>query len=212
MPESLLPAILSEEDAKAIQELSKFGTASVELVHAFGSAVMGTLGTIPRRLVEKVFDSWVTPKQAENLIQIDNKRRAHLAARNVEDPQSISLDIGIPILEAASETSLEEIQDLWARLLASAQEVEKAPQIRLNYVETIRSLCPDDAAVFKALFDATGDELTRKWVASTLHFSHDRVEVSLECLVRLGCATASAAVGRYYPSAFGRELWRILSD
>jgi hypothetical protein len=77
-------------------------------------------------------------------------RRSITAERRdqrITDPEPPSLKLALPILAAAADESHEELQDLWARLLAAAMSPKKSKLIRLRFVEVLKKLDPPDALV-----------------------------------------------------------------
>jgi hypothetical protein len=67
-----------------------------------------------------------------------DKARKRLRDRKVETPKSASLSLTLPILEAAANESRDELQDLWARLLAAAADPARAPAFRLAFIEAVK--------------------------------------------------------------------------
>lgn len=55
--------------------------------------------------------------------------------------------IAIPLLGAAQSEPREEMQELWARLLANAMDPARAENVRPEFVEMLRKLQPIDAKI-----------------------------------------------------------------
>ncbi len=112
---------------------------------------------------------------------------------------------------AAADESREEIQDLWARLLAAAADPARSRSFRNAFIETIKKMVPLDAAVFQAAHAAggrVGDD-RRNSIAAELHIPRDPIDVSISNLENLGLMTATNPVVSVI-SAFGREFLRTL--
>jgi hypothetical protein len=55
-----------------------------------------------------------------------------------EPTEPPSLSLLLPILVAAAEESRDELQDLWARLLAAAADPSRARSFRIQFIETVK--------------------------------------------------------------------------
>jgi hypothetical protein len=74
------------------------------------------------------------------LEKIAEKAKAKNKARGVADTERVSLVIALPLLEAAAEESREELQDLWARLLAAAMDPGRSGQVRRVFIEIVKQM------------------------------------------------------------------------
>src|SRR6266567_4418792 len=79
------------------------------------------------------------------------RARERPEARGVKDPSPANLAVALPILHAAADESREELQELYARLLAAAMDPNRASQVRRSLVEFVRQLDPLDASVLQQL-------------------------------------------------------------
>jgi hypothetical protein len=81
-----------------------------------------------------------------------------LKARGVE-PEPPSLSIVLPILVAAADESRDELQDIWARLLAAAADPARAKSFRATFIDAAKRMDPIDAPVLQLAPDR--DTVTR---------------------------------------------------
>jgi hypothetical protein len=126
-------------------------------------------------------------------------------------PEAASLSIGLPILIAAADESREEIQDLWARLLAAAADPARSKSFRNAFIEVIKKMDPLDAAVLQVA-QAEGGRIDGgkvNSIAARLTLSNDQVGVSVENLEKLGILIRGPAMPPSI-SPFGREFLRML--
>jgi Abortive infection alpha len=198
---------ISDEQAKAIQE-------ALKTLRGLGGFLRETFGTIPEDLVGLLGGDRLKVLRAENLARILDKARDRLRARGVKALEPASLSITLPILTAAADESRDELQDIWACLLAAAADPARAKSFRLAFIETAKKLDPLDAAVLQSVSanDAgrvTGE--TQNKIAERLGASRDEVEVSINSLEKLNLIREVNAVTRAV-SAFGREFLRTVSD
>jgi len=205
---SLIP--ISDEQAKAIQE-------ALKTLQGFGGFLRETFGTVPQDVVGLLGGDWLKVRRAENLARILDKTQERLRARRVEAPEPASLSIGLPILSAAADESRDELQDIWARLLAAAADPARAKSFRLAFIEATKRLDPLDAAVLQGISAAAGGAVTpgmRNSLAGEVHASRDEIDVSIANLTKLELVY-SGRLGSADPAhitPFGREFLRAVSD
>jgi hypothetical protein len=207
-PTSLIP--ISDEQAKAIQE-------ALKNLRGFGAFLRDTFGTVPQDLVGLLGGDWLKVRRAENLARILEKARERLRARHLETLEPASLSIALPILVAAADESRDELQEIWARLLAAAADPGRAKPFRLAFIEATKKLDPLDAAVLQGIGAAPGGAATpgmRNSLAEQLHASRDEIDVSIANLTKLELVY-SGRLGSPDPAhimPFGREFLRAVSD
>ncbi len=154
---------------------------------------------------------WLRVRRAENLTRIVAKLSERLIARGIETTQPASPSIVQPMLIAAADESRDELQDIWARLLAAAADPARAKSFRLVFIEIAKKMDPLDVAALQLAHQSGGrftGELKIK-LAEQLKATRDEIEVSVGNLLnlRLVSHAADAPV-----SALGREFVRVISD
>jgi len=150
---SLVPILVTDEQAKAVQKLADLGTTVVEETSQLARYMGRVLGTSPEDVVGLVigdplhfvrtaiafkYDEWIT--------------RLH-RNRGVT-PEPVSPSLAIPLLRAAYDESRPELQDLWAQLIAAAMDPQRANRVRRSFIDTVQRLDPLDALVLKELYGA----------------------------------------------------------
>jgi Abortive infection alpha len=156
------------EQAKAAQEKWKAIQKGLELTErtgeflgkAFGPAVDAVGGLLGDQM-----RYW----RAKNLDRLAEKWRRHLEARGVDPATVRSLPFGeaYRVIEAVSVEEDDEVQDLWARLLASAMDPARQSGIKKVYIDLLRSFGPAEAAFIDLLW-FINEDLTRV----TYHEAH----------------------------------------
>jgi hypothetical protein len=199
---SVLP--ITEEQAKLGQEI-------VGALRGVGSFLKEALGSVPQDIIGYLGGDWLRIRRAENIAEMMNKAKKKLESWGVEDSQPASLTVAIPILQGAADESREEIQDLWARLLAAAMTPSRARYLRQGFAEVIKKMDPLDALI---LLEQGSEKTTAlDQTLKQLNVSSDQYVISLENLQELKiCLPSPADKTKYRLSPFGREFLRVIND
>jgi hypothetical protein len=126
----------------------------------------------------------------------------------IEPPAAVA----IPLLDAATLENREELQDLWASLLANLMDPAHCDLVRIEFVDTLKQLNPIDAKCLELLNTAVDStQNPRNHLSGLLSVDPGVVQVALENLAKLGCANAAgigANSGIFLVSAYGRQLFQ----
>jgi Abortive infection alpha len=204
---------IGDEQAKAVQEASKAIGEALKTLQGFGGFLRDMFGTVPEDVVALLGGNWLKVRRIENLARILGKARERLRARRVEAPEPASLSIALPILVAAADESRDELQDIWASLLAAAADPARAKAFRIAFIEAVKKMDPLDAAVLQSA-QAFGGDITgkvRNDLAQRLHASRDETDVSIANLEKLELVRPTNPPNAVV-SPFGREFLRAVSD
>lgn len=219
MANELIP--VSDEQAKAIQEVAKLGASGLETVREFAGFVAAVLGTPVSNIVGLLGLDWVYVKRAENLVRMRRAAEERLKVRHITDVAPVSLSLALPLLKAAAEEDREELVDLWARLIAAAMDPSRSGKVRQSYIDMISRLDPIDALVFNQVDgDYSYAPSQRNFIALRLSRSEDEIEISFDNLIAQGLAKigkrtpgdADGVASNLNLSPRGREFKRLLSD
>lgn len=121
------------------------------------------------------------------------------------------------IFEQAAETSVPELQSLYARLMAAAVDPSRAKFYRKEFVGIVRQFEPLDALVLEQFFkgNVKGDGWFQK-IAEVLKRDQDEVFVSGRNLEKLECIRKSPTAAELHGGAIitplGRQLFSTLED
>src|ERR1700722_2544443 len=142
---------MSDEQAKAVQEVAKTTGDIVKAAGGLGSYLARVFGSIPDNLLGLVVGDW-----------LEHKRRRHLRLLEVNTARLLEDDVGseritepnpailIPLLQSAADESEPELQAMWAALLANAM-LDGGLQVRPDYIEVLRKLAPLDVLMLERL-------------------------------------------------------------
>jgi Abortive infection alpha len=118
---------------------------------------------------------------------------------------------------AAADESRDELQDIWAALLAAAANPAKSKGFRVKFIEIVRKMDPLDAAVLKAgaaIHAKEGGNFTSiDGVAKATRVTIDEARVSAANLESLDLAIrpdGGAKEDWFRPTPLGRELIRAI--
>lgn len=195
---------MSDEQAKAVQE-------AIKALRGLGGFLEKTFGTLPQDVVGVLGGDWLKVRRAENIARMVQKAKERLEARRVETPEPASLSLTLPILVAAADESRDELQDLWARLLAAAADPSRAGFFRIRFVDAAKRMDPLDAAVLSRSKHEQGVSGTRlNTLAEDLRVTRDQIDVSCENLRKLELFRGNETTNHLTP--FGREFILAVSD
>jgi hypothetical protein len=189
---------------KAIEETAKATSNAVDLIREGGRAIGPAIGDIYGLLI----GDKVSAARARRLEEIAHKATKKLEDRHVADRLELPEDIAIPLLEAAQGEPRDELQELWARLLANAMDPKRSNNVRAEFIEIVRKFEPIEARVFFNLHTVSGDN----WpvpgdLAKVLSLRETAVQVSVSHLLKLNCLRAHPAnPSAVRLSSFGLEL------
>ena len=191
-------------------------------------------------LIEKLFDSsLVGPAleelglsirdrmrlfRAKNLISISGKLDRILEEKNIDNSRrrTLSMSIGLPLLEKASYQDDDYLQDRWARLVASfitegRDDEDLEFSLDKTYVEILDQFSRLDCELLEYLVEngiASRDADTGFMTANPIEledvkssFDGRLYHISLEKLVSLGCAVRVARTPFHDPEQQHRRVW-----
>jgi hypothetical protein len=119
--------------------------------------------TLPAYAVEEL--RRLKRQQAEELLalgvrqsdaRILEKANERMKARKAKAQEPVSLSITLPLLRAAADESRDDLQDLWARLLAAAADPSRTRSFRLAFIDAAKKMDPLDAGVLQAIHGQRG--------------------------------------------------------
>jgi abortive infection alpha-like protein len=206
---NLIP--ISDEQAKLGQEAPK-------TLHGLGCFLKETFGTMPQDIVGLLGGDYLKVRRAENLFRTVERAKKRFEDRGIKHPDA-SPSLAIPIMIAAADESRDELQEMWAALLAAAANPKKSREFRLKFIEIVKRLDPIDPLDLERLTPSGppyADLRDLAEMARSLGVQSDEVAVSLGNLGALGLAHRLSSRDEHpnYPlmdsTALGRELLRIV--
>jgi hypothetical protein len=201
---SLIP--ISDAQAGAIKK-------ALEVLQSIGEFLRETFGTIPEDVVGLLGGNWLNVRRAENFVRIAAKAQERLRKRGIRVREPVSLSIVLPLVAAAADESRDELQELWARLIAAAADPARAKSFRNAFIDAAKKMDPLDGAVLQTLqkhLDGAVLPETREKLPALLNARRDETDVSISNLQTLGLV--NPALPNTSISPFGREFLRAVQD
>jgi hypothetical protein len=188
---------------KAIEEADKTGGKALYILDKASPAI----GTVYNWMI----GDRVAAARERNLDSLQRKTRRIIEERNIADKQPLPESLALPLLEAAQGETREEIQDLYAALLANAMNPDFTDDVRPEFIETVKALQPFDAKILvlvPELSEPTGQYQDKARYSEVVkRFPGQRptaIRLSIDHLVQLGCIANAA--GLVNLTAYGTEL------
>ncbi|MFT5699791.1 MAG: hypothetical protein ACI8ZB_002657 [Desulforhopalus sp.] len=209
------------EEAKATQEVAKFGMKALDSGDKLGSFLSKVFGTVPSDVVGVLGGDLLHHVRIRNAVKLAQRTDEILRARGVTS-EPMSPSVAIPILTAAQDETREDLRELWARLLANGMDPERRSLIRQSIVDAIRAFDPLDAVLLLKLSELSigpGRSISLEGLEGSLNLTSDEFELSILNLNRLHCVgglgVKDETYGRITSSLtlklLGREVIRATS-
>jgi Abortive infection alpha len=205
------------EAAKAIQEAAKTTGKAIDLTSDLGKYLGKVVGGVPSDLVGLLGGDYLGQLRIRNLDKSIRKTKKIIEDRKAET-EPVSLALAVPILKATENESREELQDLWARLLANAMDKKRSATVRLEFIQIIQQLNPLDAMILDHLnkIDRSAVTNTRDVLMALYQLPESRVVVSLQHLTNLSLIHRADQGGgvpqRFVISYLGSELCQACKE
>lgn len=192
--------LLSDDEAQAAKEIAKTGGELIDAARGVGGFIRDTLGDIPKDMIGLAGGDWVHEQRRRNIGKLVAKTQRMLedvAPDRITEP---SVSVVLPLLQAAADEGREELQDLWAALLANAM-VDGGKRMRRAFFDAVAKLEPADVLVFD-LYTAEGMSKRIQDRAAELGLDQLAVRLAIQVLTELRCLSGDQL------SPFGYELAR----
>ncbi|WP_407184897.1 Abi-alpha family protein [Bradyrhizobium centrosematis] len=185
---------------KAIEEAAKTLGKAVDVVKSASPAIDNIYGWM--------IGDRVSEARKRNADAFARKTKKIIEERNLKDARPLPEDLATPLLEQAQRESREEMQELYASLLANAMDPAYSSDVRPEFIQTLRNLQPIDILVLRKAMEL------RDTPNPTFHEPRLRDEmpghrqsslsISINHLEAQGCLRTHPQ--GYIVSAFGQEL------
>lgn len=190
------------ETAKATQEVAKVAVKGLETSEKVGRFLAKVLGE-PIEIATGMLGDKLKFMRWERQIRLVDRVREINHARRIEGKEIPVLPkLVIPILENASLEENDLLQDLWAKLLSSAQGKDSSKVVRSAFIDIIKQLEVVDAQILELIFSSHSDAVD-KWeinvrssiditfsasdIMKILNISEQACEDSIDNLMRVRC-------------------------
>ena len=153
--------LVSDEEAKAIQETAKTTSKALDVVGKSGSYVGGIFRG-PLEAYSRLQTDRIEHQRALNLLSYIAKQKEAIERLGLTETFDRLSERSVPLLvEAVANEPAEELQDVWAAYVANAMDPDQ-PVATLNrqLITVIQNLEPGDLAIFERLSRDWSEEAT----------------------------------------------------
>lgn len=207
-----------QESAKAVQEVAKVTKAGIEATEKLSGFVSRIIHE-PLDSVVSIINDRLRFMRWERQVRLVDRYYAIVETRRIKPPLRIAPPkIALPIIENASLEENDELQDLWANLLASAVDPQFKAPIRSAYIDIIKQLEVIDVRILNLLYEDYRKEcedyarkvpettwllhcrergMSRRGIAITLNINGEEYLEAVDNLVRLRCVELTLKVRKY---------------
>jgi hypothetical protein len=147
-----MPGDEISETAKAAQEIAKTTSKALDVTEKVGSFVAKVIGEPVECAVGMLSDK-LRFMRWERQIRMVDKCEEIIRQRQIEGKlRAVSPKLALPIMENASLEENDQLQDLWANLLASALDPSFKGVLRSAFIDVIKQLEVVDAYILNFLY------------------------------------------------------------
>ncbi|OFA00174.1 Abi-alpha family protein [Duganella sp. HH101] len=225
-----------KEVAKATSELAKVGSKIVDATTGAGAAFAKFFGG-PINEVSGMITDRLQYVRWERQIRLYERAMDFMNERGLRAPtRQIPLKLAIPLLEAATLEEDNSLQDVWARMLVNATDVDHAGELTRSFIVMLEQLTSLEVQILKCLYSVKlGDDTEAAWLTTDLPnsttASHQatidwnntqdpspEVCLGIANLQRLGCLRVTETLGGIpifrlvSPTILGEHLYSLCLD
>jgi Abortive infection alpha len=187
-----------------------------------GGFVSRVFGTIPEDIVGVVVGDYLHHVRIRNLSKLEERTERILRERNVE-AEPVSPSLALPLFAAARDETREELQELWAHLLAAAMDPSRRSLVRRDLIDIVKQMEPLDVRVVQALAKRAADQHSNMQEGSPpsymgegldkeLGVTPDEIVAASDNLTRLGLQSPGAILMPHGVTSIARLILRAAGD
>jgi hypothetical protein len=140
------------ESAKAVQEVAKATKAGIEATAKLGGFVSKIIGE-PTETVVGILTDKLKFMRWERQMRLTERAKEIIESKNIEgELKTVPPKIALPIIENASLEENDELQDLWACLIASAVDPNFDGTLRTAFIDIIKQLEVNDVHILNFIY------------------------------------------------------------
>ncbi len=202
-----------KESAKAVQEVAKATRTGIEATRQLGGYVSRIINE-PVDAVVGILGDRLKFMRAERQLRLADRWLEILKERKIQGAlRVVPPKLALPIIENASLEEDDELQDLWANLLASAVDPNYNGQIRSAFIDIIRQVEVIEVHILDFMFKEARSEddkdkdaftyylrnnlVSPNRIVEALGISMEACETSIDNLLRLRCVSSNVEFQRY---------------
>lgn len=183
-----------DEESKAVQKMAETTGKAIDAGEKVGGFLNKIFGQGLEELGGSFFD-WAKTFRYENLLKLNDRVNKIHKERGIEGKTHPILPrLGIPIIEKASLEDREEIQRLWAGLIANAADPIKRFNTQKSHIDILSKLEPLAAELLEWFGNQKNPSIniTQREIIESFGVPDVGIETLLENLINLGCIHGSS--------------------
>lgn len=142
----------AQEAAKAVQEVAKATQSAIDASREAGGFLAKYLDG-PLTQMSALLEDRLKYARSIRLVRLQHRFRQEVQALGTQVPiQPLPVNFAISALEEGSLEDDDELQDLWARLLANTVDASSGVAPRRAHISMIRDMSRMDALIFEAIY------------------------------------------------------------
>ena len=211
-----------------VQEVAKTADHALQVTERFGDFISRIIGGSLEQAAGIFEDKLKYHRWERQLRFMDRVNEVLADRRHPSSSRHVPLNVAIPIFEAASLEENDDLQDLWARLLANAANADSGSEVRRGFVTILQDFGHMEARLLQAIHDAPTlgngvptkglpDEYLQPGEKEEPGLPPEPVQIGLWNLMRLGCIDSAGTwdsltgIRRVQLTALGKALLNACS-
>ena len=202
-----------DEEATAVAEVAKTTRTAIGATEKLGKFISKYIGG-PLEQAVGIYEDKLKYRRFENQLALMERAQILLKKKGLSQPSNvIPLKLAVPLFEYASLEDEEELQELWAALLVNAGTAGSGVDVKLAYIEILKSISALEAQILNQVYSINFEEALHKGVftkdlpqkvsINTKENStndnelimSDELKIALSNLDRIGCLSIVKSMG-----------------
>lgn len=139
------------EVAKGVQEVAKTTRTALEAARETGRFIAPFLDG-PLTQMALLLEDRLKYARTTRLIRLRKRLEEEVQTLSPDGRRSLEVKFAVAALEEGSLEEEDDLQDIWARLIANAMDAEAAIEPRRSHISILRDMSRLDALVFEAVY------------------------------------------------------------
>jgi Abortive infection alpha len=196
----------STEIAKAAAETAKFGTKALDVTEKL-MTFLGKVFKEPLDQVSGIVSDRLKFFRWQRQVRMAEEAEKILKSRGTQETRAVPPKLALPLIEAASLEEDDDLQNLWAKLLANAMDPNFKSELRYTYIDILKSLTPLDVKILMEFYGVLKNDkkvefskinqysLKKENFTSGLKISDEDYYISMYNLFRVQCLCPAILTG-----------------
>lgn len=124
------------------------------------AALLYDMLKVPAQEIGNIIGDYLRQLRMKNLERLSHKFKKRQSDKHLtdDDLRTVPPKLGLPLLNAASLEDDDVMQELWANLLLNAADSKFTSEIRVAFIDIIKTLTPIDAQMLRQIYNSVAPE------------------------------------------------------